>query len=84
MYASLYAATCAAIKEALSVSIATGRAKMDFCREGEKLAYFPQTLFVYGREGQPCRECGETIRRGRLGTRSTFFCPICQKEAATQ
>lgn len=72
----------AAIKEALSVSIATGRAKMDFCREGEKLAYFPQTLFVYGREGQPCRECGETIRRGRLGTRSTFFCPNCQKEAA--
>ena len=72
-----------AIMEALTVSIATGRAKMDFCREGEKLAYFPQTLFVYGREGQPCRECGETIRRGRLGNRSTFFCPNCQEEAAT-
>ncbi|HBG08015.1 MAG: DNA-formamidopyrimidine glycosylase [Geobacteraceae bacterium GWC2_58_44] len=68
-----------AIKEVLSVSIATGRSKMDFCREGERLAYFAQTLYVYGREGEPCRECGGTIKRGRLGNRSTFFCPACQR-----
>jgi len=67
-----------AIKETLSTSIATGRSNMDFCRESDKLAYFAQTLFVYDREGEPCRECGTTIKRGRLGNRSTFFCPSCQ------
>ena len=69
---------CEAIKETLSVSIATGRSAMDFRAAEEKLAYFPQKLYVYGREGMPCRECGASIRRGRLGTRSTFFCPVCQ------
>lgn len=69
----------AAIKEVLATSIASGRASMDFCHEGDKLAYFPQKLFVYDREGDPCRECGGAIKRGRLGNRSTFFCPACQR-----
>ena len=81
---SLSGADCsklvAAIKETLSTSIATG-SSMDFCQggEGEKLSYFPQELFVYDREGKPCRVCGGSIQRGRLGTRSTFFCPDCQR-----
>lgn len=70
---------CAAIKETLSASIATGRATMDFTVAEERLVYFPQRLFVYGREGKPCRECGTAVTRGRLGNRSTFFCPSCQK-----
>ena len=65
------------IKETLSTSIATG-SSMDFCQEGGKLAYFAQQLFVYDREGKPCRRCGGPIQRGRLGNRSTFFCPACQ------
>jgi formamidopyrimidine-DNA glycosylase len=69
----------AAVKEALCVSIATGHSTMDFCREDDRLAYFAQKLFVYGRQGEPCRECGDTIMRGRLGNRSTFFCPTCQR-----
>lgn len=69
-----------AIKEVLATSIATGRSTMDFrAGHGEKLAYFPQTLFVYGREGEPCRTCGNPIRRGRFGNRSSFFCPNCQR-----
>lgn len=67
-----------AIKETLSSSIAAGRSAMDFTVAEEKLAYFPQRLYVYGREGKPCLECGGAIRRGRLGNRSTFFCPACQ------
>lgn len=66
------------IKETLSASIAAGRASMDFCQAEERLAYFPQQLFVYGREGLPCRECHAPVRRGRLGNRSTFFCAACQ------
>ena len=39
--------------------------------------------FVFGRERQPCRRCGTTIRRGELGDdpvrmRNTFWCPNCQ------
>ena len=34
---------------------------------------------VYGRRGLPCRLCGEKIERLRLGGRSSFFCPRCQK-----
>lgn len=67
-----------AIKETLSASIATGHASMDFLGSQERLAYFPQQLYVYGREGEPCRECGAPIRRGRMGNRSTFFCGACQ------
>ena len=34
---------------------------------------------VYGREGEPCKVCGTTIRAIRQGQRATFFCPNCQK-----
>src|SRR5262249_34460505 len=36
-------------------------------------------LRVYGVEDQPCRRCGELIRRMELGGRSTYFCKYCQK-----
>jgi formamidopyrimidine-DNA glycosylase len=68
----------AAIKEVLSISIAVGCSTMDFCHTDDKLAYFAQKLFVYDREGKPCRECDCLIRRARFGNRSTFFCPNCQ------
>jgi formamidopyrimidine-DNA glycosylase len=69
----------AAVKEVLALSIATGASAMDFRREEDKLAYFAQTLYVYDREGEPCRRCQAPIKRGRLGNRSTFFCPGCQR-----
>ncbi len=34
---------------------------------------------IYGRASQPCVFCGEKVGRLRLGERSTFFCPSCQK-----
>ena len=36
-------------------------------------------LRVYGREGKPCRRCGEPIRRVAQGGRSTYYCGHCQK-----
>ena len=38
------------------------------------------SLWVYGREGEPCRRCGEPIRRRIQGpdARVTFWCPRCQ------
>lgn len=39
-----------------------------------------ERVWVYGRSGQPCFECGATIRMRRQGDtgRSTYFCPACQ------
>lgn len=42
-----------------------------------------QQVWVYGREGRPCRRCGTPIQRGELGDdalqlRVTYFCPRCQ------
>ncbi len=33
---------------------------------------------VYGRGGQPCFRCGNTLRLTRLLQRATVFCPACQ------
>lgn len=39
------------------------------------------SLWVYGRAGEPCRRCGERIRRRIQGpdARVTFWCPMCQR-----
>jgi endonuclease-8 len=38
------------------------------------------SLWVYGRKGEPCRRCGESIRMRIQGpdARVTFWCPVCQ------
>jgi formamidopyrimidine-DNA glycosylase len=36
-------------------------------------------LRAYGREGKPCRRCGESIQRIAQGGRSTYCCGRCQK-----
>jgi len=37
---------------------------------------------VYGKGGEPCRNCGAPIARIIQAGRSTFFCPECQKKLA--
>ena len=39
-----------------------------------------QSLWVYGRKGQPCRRCGTPTKRALQGpnARSTYWCPVCQ------
>ena len=36
-------------------------------------------LNVYGRAGEPCRNCGTPLQRTVIGGRSSCFCPVCQK-----
>ncbi len=40
-----------------------------------------ERLWVYGRRGEPCRNCGTAIesRKQGLDARVTFWCPQCQK-----
>jgi formamidopyrimidine-DNA glycosylase len=39
---------------------------------------FLERLGAYGREGEPCRRCGQPIERLVIAQRSSHFCPRCQ------
>lgn len=39
-------------------------------------------LMVYGRAGEPCVRCTTAIVRVPQAGRSTFYCPVCQADAA--
>ena len=41
---------------------------------------FQQNLKVHKREGEKCLVCGSIIENIKVGGRSTYFCPKCQKE----
>ena len=41
--------------------------------------YYEERLRVYDRAGQPCRQCGASIKRLVQAARSTFYCPSCQR-----
>ncbi len=45
--------------------------------DGSK-GYFKVNLFVYGRSGLPCLQCGAPIKSVNLGQRQTVYCAICQ------
>ncbi len=68
------------IKTVLQKSIDQGGTTLrDFLRENGEPGYFRQELFVYEREGQPCRNCETKIIKIIQGQRSTYYCPRCQK-----
>ena len=74
-----YARLAEAIKHILAYAIERGGTTLrDFISPDGAPGYFEQELFVYGRAGEPCRNCGSTIRSITLGQRSTFYCPRCQ------
>jgi len=64
----------------LSAAIAAGGSSLrDFVHSDGGSGWFQQQYFVYNRTGLPCRVCGTLIRVARLGQRSTFWCPCCQR-----
>lgn len=74
-----YEALATAIKKVLARSIAQGGTTLrDFVNSDGQPGYFQQTLNVYGREDEPCRRCGTSIKAKTIGQRSTFYCPTCQ------
>lgn len=75
-----YARLAAEIKRILAWAIERGGTTLrDFLSPDGAPGYFFRELFVYGREGEPCRACGTPIRAVTLGQRSTFWCPRCQR-----
>jgi formamidopyrimidine-DNA glycosylase len=71
-----------AIKAVLNDAIRAGGSSLRDHRQTDgDLGYFQHSFRVYDRAGTKCPtpKCKGKIRRIVQGTRSTFFCPVCQK-----
>lgn len=75
-----YAELTAAVKAILAHAIRRGGTTLrDFLNADGAPGYFEQELFVYGREGEPCKVCGRRLRGEALGNRATVWCGHCQR-----
>jgi formamidopyrimidine-DNA glycosylase len=69
-----------AIKTVLEQAITAGGTTLnDFVGGNGEPGYFRQKLNVYGRDGEPCRQCRLPLTSVVLGQRSTFYCKRCQR-----
>ena len=69
-----------AVKKVLKLGVKLGGESFSDYRklDGSK-GGFDAERKAYKREGQKCHHCGTKIKRLKLGGRSAFFCPNCQK-----
>jgi len=75
-----YQRLAGAVRQVLGDAIGMGGTTLrDFVNQDGQPGYFRQSLYVYGREGLPCRVCGAALKGLRLGQRASVFCPNCQR-----
>ncbi|HWT16944.1 MAG TPA: bifunctional DNA-formamidopyrimidine glycosylase/DNA-(apurinic or apyrimidinic site) lyase [Patescibacteria group bacterium] len=75
-----YALLADAIRRILAHAIERGGTTLrDFLKPDGEPGYFEQELFVYGRDGEPCKHCGTEITARRDAQRSSFYCRVCQR-----
>jgi len=78
--AGRYQRLTGAVRDILASAIARGGTTLrDFVNGQGEPGYFQQELSVYGRAGQPCRQCGRALTEVRLNARSTVYCGHCQR-----
>jgi len=69
-----------ALREVLHHAIRLGGSSVSDYVDAEGVrGFFQLKHCVYQRTGEPCRKCGEAIKRIVVGGRSTHYCPHCQK-----
>ena len=69
-----------AIRETLTLAIAAGGSSIANYVDGlGNTGYFQHEHQVYQRTGDPCFRCGSRIRKMIIASRSTHFCPNCQR-----
>jgi len=69
-----------AIRDVLTQAIAKGGSTLrDYVQASGELGYFQHEFAAYGREGEPCIECRQPIKRLVQAGRSTFYCSRCQR-----
>jgi len=67
------------IKRVLDTAIKSGGTTLrDYVNGNGQPGYFQQELWVYGREGQRCKICGNKLQNQKMGQRATVFCTCCQ------
>lgn len=77
---SEYTLLVKAIKKILQQAIKQGGTTLkDFLKSDGKPGYFSMKLKVYGRDEEPCFNCGELLSHSRIGQRATVYCRHCQK-----
>ena len=69
-----------AIIDVLARAVAKGGSTLrDFSNADGQSGYFQLEANVYDRAGEPCRLCGNVIKRLVQGQRATYYCSVCQK-----
>ncbi|MBJ7517295.1 MAG: bifunctional DNA-formamidopyrimidine glycosylase/DNA-(apurinic or apyrimidinic site) lyase [Stenotrophomonas sp.] len=75
-----YVRLAAAVKQILQHAITRGGTTLrDFISPDGAPGYFEQELWVYGRDGQPCRACGRLLKHATIGQRASVWCGSCQR-----
>jgi formamidopyrimidine-DNA glycosylase len=68
-----------AIRDILTLAIEQGGSSIsDYVNAQGERGWFQIQHQAYGREGEPCRRCGGTIKKILVAQRGTHFCPKCQ------
>jgi len=75
--ANLYHSICEVLGEGIENR---GTSFRDYVDGDGRAGNFQELLRVYNREGEKCPRCGTTIARMKVGGRSSYYCPTCQKE----
>jgi formamidopyrimidine-DNA glycosylase len=69
-----------ALREVLEHAIRLGGSSVSDYVDAEGVrGFFQLEHCVYQRTGEPCRKCGQAIKRIVVAGRSTHYCPHCQK-----
>lgn len=69
-----------AIQDVLQEGIENrGTTIRDFIDGDGRAGSYQELLRVYSREGKPCPHCGKKIVKKKVGGRSSYYCPACQK-----
>lgn len=67
------------IQQTLKLAIAAGGTSFSDYRQVTGInGNYGGIAQVYGRKGEPCRQCGNPIEKLKLAGRSSHFCPHCQ------
>lgn len=68
-----------ALQEVLLKAITSGGTSFsDYVNSLGQPGSYQDGFLVYGRKGQPCRQCGSMLQGSKVAGRSTVYCPCCQ------
>ena len=70
----------AALQNVLARAIEMGGSSVsDYVDAAGVRGFFQLEHKVYGRAGEPCRDCEATLKKIVVGGRTTVYCPVCQR-----